>query len=150
VFVAFGALISVSAAHTDEEERTVLRTLVAIGLIVLLAAVLPVVISEYDLAGDQLWRIAAPVFLLINLFPLLIFRMPDIRREVSRTIKEHSFVAFVYWVLLELPAQVLLIMATIGFSGAPLAALYLTALALKLFQAATLLARLVFSTSTSL
>ena len=59
--------------------------------------------------------------------------------------KTSPVVAAVFWVLLEIPIQVPLILAVFGVAPSLARAFYVTSLVLNLFQAAFLLGRLVFT-----
>jgi cytochrome bd-type quinol oxidase subunit 2 len=66
VFVGFGALISVrSGGASDAHEVTYIRWVVSIAIWVVIAALGPVIISRYDIAGHELWLVCSLVALVL-------------------------------------------------------------------------------------
>jgi hypothetical protein len=144
VFVAFGALIGFSR-DPDEEARAKLRTVVAIGLVVLVAALLPVALARYGLAHRALWGWSSGGFLAVIWIAIpALARDPDYRAWLKR---ENRALLVTSLVLLEVPIQIPLILAVLGIAPALAAAFYVTALVLNLFEGAVVLARLVFAGS---
>ena len=64
VFVGFGALISLLRDH-QEEGRVMLHAVIANGLVVLVAALIPVALSQYGLTGRALWGSSSGAFLVL-------------------------------------------------------------------------------------
>ena len=64
VFVGFGALMSLSRDR-QEEGLVALRVVISIGLVVLVAALIPVALSHYGLVGHALWGWSSGAFLVI-------------------------------------------------------------------------------------
>jgi len=147
VFVGFGALISVSSDQAGSA-RVALRGVVTIGLVVLVAALLPVGLARYALPGDVLWRGASAGFLVLVWLALhMLLASPEHRAWMGRDAKEHPAFTVFFWIFLEVPIQAALVLALIGVAPTYAAALYVTALLLNLFEAALLLARLVVARS---
>jgi hypothetical protein len=60
VFVGFGALISVrSGGPREVDEVSTIRWVVSLGIWVVIAALAPVIVSRYDIAGQELWLVCA-------------------------------------------------------------------------------------------
>ena len=81
IFVAFGALISLTRrSETAPIQEALLRFVVAIGLVVVVAALVPIALHRYGIASDFLWAATSAVFLLLIWSGLLTgIRTPDIR-----------------------------------------------------------------------
>jgi hypothetical protein len=76
---------------------------------------------------------------------LVLFLDPEHRSWLKTDAKEHLAFTFFFWAFLELPIQVPLALALLGVAPALAPAFYVTALVLNLFEAALLLARLVYA-----
>lgn len=144
VFVGFGALISTREGGLGE--LWLIRSVVNQGLMVVAAALVPVAIGRYGVAGHQLWLLSSLLLLVGNwvVIVLLHLRREDrafqvLQSRASRAVLS-GFVLF-----LELPFQVALILVVLGLFPDLEPALYLTALLLILFEAAALLVMLVYS-----
>jgi hypothetical protein len=145
VFVGFGTLISLSRERAVEA-RAPLRAVVTIGLVVLVAALLPVGMARYGLADRVLWGGSSAVFLLIIWVTLLgSFLDPAHQAWLRADVKANPGLALFFWVFLEIPIQVPLVLAILGVAPRLAPAFYVTALVLNLFEAAFVLARLVFA-----
>jgi hypothetical protein len=144
VFVGFGALIGFSR-EADEEARAKVRTVVTIGLVVLVAALLPVALARYGLADRALWGWSSGGFLAVIWIAIPGLGLdPEYRAWLKR---ENRALIVSTLVFLELPIQVPLILAILGIAPALAAAFYVTALVLNLFEGAIVLALLVFAGS---
>ena len=145
IFVAFGALISFSGDR-GPAARVALRYVVAIGLLVLLAALVPVALSHFGLAGRSLWGWCSGAFLLFIWIAIVgVHRDREHRQWAIADAKANPALAILFWVVLEVPIQVPLALAVLGVASTFAPAFYITALVLNLFQAAFVLARLVFA-----
>jgi hypothetical protein len=146
VFVGFGALISVS--RRDEIDAAYLgqiRAVVTIGLVVIVAALVPVALSHYDLPDRALWFISSMIFLLISWTVIVLsLRRPENRAMVVDQARTTPYRAIFFWVLLELPVQLPLILSVLGVRPDLQPAFYLTALVFNLFEAAFVLAQFVY------
>jgi hypothetical protein len=144
VFVGFGALISFMGQR-GPATRVALRNVVAIGLLVLVASLVPVGLSHYGLVGRVLWGWSSAAFLLFIWTTILgVFRDLEHREWAIADAKANPALAILFWVVLEIPIQVPLVLAILGVAPSLAQAFYVTALVLNLFQAAFVLARLVF------
>jgi hypothetical protein len=66
VFVGFGALISVrSGGPSEADEVSGIRWVVSLGIWVVIAALAPVIVSRYDLAGHELWLVSGVLALVL-------------------------------------------------------------------------------------
>ena len=145
VFVGFGALISL-LGDRKAVARVALNIVISIGLVVLVAALIPVLLSHYGLAGRVLWSWSSGAFLVICWTAILApLCDAETRTAIKDDTKTSPVVAAVFWVLLEIPIQVPLILAVFGVAPSLARAFYVTSLVLNLFQAAFLLGRLVFT-----
>jgi hypothetical protein len=144
VFVGFGALISFSRDRTMEARA--LRMVVTIGLVVLVAALLPVWLARYALTERALWAWSSGAFLLIIwvaiLGPLL---DPSQRAWMKAESRAHPVFMTLFLVALEIPIQVPLVLVILGVAPTLSPAFYVTALVLNLIEAAVLLARIAFT-----
>ena len=67
IFVGFAALIAVTRrSEIDASQLGQIRALVTIGLLVVVAALIPVSLGAYDVADRTLWRVASLVYLVLN------------------------------------------------------------------------------------
>jgi hypothetical protein len=137
VFIGFGALISFS--H-DQATRTPapLRAVVVLGLTVMLASLLPPTLAWYGIDDGRLWRWIAITGFLLN---------PEHWAWLKADVKTHPMLNFLFWIVLEVPIQLPLFLASLGTAPELAPAFYLTALTINLFEAAFMLARLVLSRS---
>ena len=145
VFVGFGALISFSRGEAVDG-RGGLRGVVTIGLVVLVAALLPVALTRYGLTDRALWGWSSAGFLLLIWMAMaVLFRDPGDRAAMTADVKANPGSALLFWVFLEVPIQVPLVLAILGVAPTLAPAFYVTALVLNLFEAAFVLARLVLA-----
>jgi hypothetical protein len=148
VFVGFGALISL-LRDRQEEGRVAVHGVIANGLVALVAALIPVALSEYGLAGRGLWVWSSGAFLLSCWAALWAgLRNPAIREATTADAKAHPMLTFIFWGL-ELPLQLPLVLPLLAVVPSHSRALYFTALVLCLVQAAFLLGRAVFLPASS-
>ena len=147
VFVGFGALISVTRrAEIEAEQLGYIRAVVTIGLVVLVAGLIPVGLDRYGLTGRSLWFISSLVFLVLSWgVNLLSLRRAENRQLVIGQLRSRPLSAAFFWLLLELPVQVPLFLALFGVRPELDSAFYLTALLFSLFEAAFVLAQLVYT-----
>ncbi len=148
VFVGFGALIAVRSGGTsDVFEVAWMRGVVSLGLVAVLAALAPVVISRYGLSEHEVWALSSVLFLVGFVGTFLIINLsPEARAEgadpVRRSVK---IIRLAVWV----PSIAFLILAPIaialGLAPAIEEALYFTLVALALAWCAMALLMLVFT-----
>ena len=147
VFVGFGSLISATTA--DELPVTQLGQIgavVTIGLMVIVAGLIPVGLDRYGLSGHPLWFVSSLAFLVMSWAVIVLsLRRRDLRRLAAAQARSSPFQAGFFWLLLELPAQLPLLLTVFGLFPDLEPAFYLTALAFNLFQAAFVLTQFVYS-----
>lgn len=146
VFVGFAALIAVTRrSEIDASQLGQIRAVVTIGLLVVVAALVPVTLGAYDVAVNTLWLIASIVYLVLNWAVIyLALRRPENRRLAAAQARTKPMMAALFWVL-EIPIQVPLLLVVFGVSSDLDLAFYLTALVFHLFEAALVLAQLVYT-----
>ena len=147
VFVGFGALISVT--RKDEIETAQLgrvRAVVTVGLMVMVAGLIPVGLDRYGVGGHGLWFSSSLVYLLLNWAVILLsLRLPENRALVGDQARSSPLLSVFYWLFLEISVQLPLILTIMGIWPSLEPAFYLTALAFNLFEAAFVLAQLVYA-----
>lgn len=146
VFVGFAALISFTRrTEIEAAQLGQIRAVVTIGLVVIVAALLPVGLSRYGVSGHSLWLICSLIFLgLAWAVIVLSLRRPENRQVMIAQARTSPAMSAFFWLLLELPIQVPLVLAVLGPYPELEPGLYTTALIFNLFQAAFVLARLVY------
>ena len=73
VFVGFGALISFTRrSEIDSLELGLVRAVVSIGLVVIVASLIPVTFARYGVAGHQLWATCSAIFLVLIWFTIFL------------------------------------------------------------------------------
>lgn len=147
VFVGFGALISVTRRDVIEAAQLgQIRAVVSIGLVVIVAALFPVGLGHYGVAGHDLWAVSSGVFLLLIWGVIFLsLRRAENRALVSTRARDNPLLMAFFWLLLEVPMQVPLVLVLLGVAPDLEPAFYLTALVLNLFEAAFVLAQFVYS-----
>ncbi|MBD3212576.1 MAG: hypothetical protein GF311_08205 [Candidatus Lokiarchaeota archaeon] len=149
IFVGFGALISLTGR--DEIEVSQLgriRSVVTSGLLVIVASLIPIGLDQYGLTGHIFWFLCSLIFLCLN-WVLIIFslRNPENKETAINQIKSSKVISLVFWVSLEIPLQIPLILTIIGIFPNFEAAFYTTALLFSLFEAIFVLGQVVYSQS---
>lgn len=147
VFVGFGALISVTRTDdADAAQLGAVRAVVTAGLTVVVAAIVPVALGSYGVEGRALWLVSSAIFLALSWAVIaLAIRSPANRRLLGSLAREQPISSLFFWLALELPIQVPLVLAILGVFEDRAAALYITALAFSLFEAAFVLAQFVYA-----
>ena len=147
VFVGFGALIAVrSGSARDAFEVSWMRGVVSVGLVAVLAALAPVVISRYGLKGHEVWALSSIVFLVgfIGVFALNMLS-PETRVADEGIPRGILVVRFAIW----LPTMIVVFLAPIaimlGVTPVAEEALYFTLVVLALLLCAMALLMLVFT-----
>lgn len=127
VFVGFGALISVTRrSEIEAEQLGHIRAVVTIGLVILIAGLIPVGLDRYGVVGRSLWFLSSLVFLALSWgVTLLSLRREENRRLVVAQLRSRPLNAAFFWLLLELPVPVPLFLALFGVRPDLDAALYL-------------------------
>ncbi len=147
VFIGFGALISVTRrSEVEAAQLGQIRAVVTIGLVVMVAALIPIGLDSYGLKGRSLWFVSSALFLALSWAVIVLsLRRPENRQVTVAQARSSPLKAIFWWVLLELPVQITLLLAVFGVRPDLDPALYLTALVFNLFEAVFVLAQLVYS-----
>ncbi|TXT66354.1 MAG: conserved membrane protein of unknown function [Promethearchaeota archaeon] len=150
IFVGFGALISLTGR--DEIEVSQLgriRSVVTSGLLVIVASLIPIGLDRYGLEGHIFWFLCSLIFLCLNWALIIVsLRNPENREAAINQIKSSKVVSLLFWILLEIPLQIPLILTIIGIFPNFEAAFYTTALLFSLFEAIFVLGQVVYSQGT--
>ena len=147
VFVGFGALISVTRQNEIEPAQLArIRGLVTMGLGIIVAALIPVALTLYGVTDHTLWFLSSIIFFSLNWVVIILSFRDPINRELMKS-ETHSspVISVLFWLLLEVPFQVLLVLTILGLYPHLEPAFYTTALLFFLFQAAFALVQLVYS-----
>ena len=145
VFVGFGALISLTRKNAIEfPQLGRLRGVVSVGLVVIVAALIPVGISRYGITGHDFWLVCSIIFLFLVWAQLLSsLRRSEYRELLTKQTLDSPLVSMFFWILLEAPIHISLVLAIIGIYPDLEPAFYTTALLFHLFQATFLLVQIV-------
>lgn len=145
VFVGFGALISLTRKNSIEfSQLGRIRAVVSIGLAVVVAALIPLGLSLYNLTDHELWSTSSIIFLLIIwTMSISSLRKSDYRKLMKNQARNSPIFSIIFWILLEAPIQILLIITVLGLYPGLEPAFYTTALLLHLFEAALVLVQIV-------
>ena len=141
IFVGFGALIAISAQKDETVitgEKQALTGVVMIGLFAIIGALLPVLLSAYEMPLSQVWIVAAIVMLVFDWITI----WPQ-RHVLIDAVKRRSAWDLVFWIGLEGTVQVPLVLILLPVLSDNAFALYATTLIASIFQAAGLLMLLV-------
>jgi hypothetical protein len=147
VFVGFGALISSRDGGTSQVyEVTYIRGVVGMGLMVVVAAVAPVIISRYDISGRDLWLLSSLLYLVL-FWGMIVgtSRNPEHDALLAAFPRAVRVRQQLLSALLVTSVSIVLILVVLGPFPDLEPALYLTAVAFVLFYAAFALLQLVMS-----
>lgn len=147
IFIGFGALISVT--RLDEIEASQLeriRGVVTIGLGIIVVALIPIGLSFYSVTGHTLWFICSLIYFLMNWTMIIFgFRKAENRELLITQLRTSPITTVFFWLLLEIPLQVPLVLTMLGWYPNLELAFYTTALLFQLFEAVFVLAQIVYS-----
>ncbi|MDA0348136.1 MAG: hypothetical protein O3C43_06745 [Verrucomicrobia bacterium] len=142
VFVGFGTLIIFwKNEGTTTQEVGLLRNAVTVGLIVLIASIIPLLLSTFHLSNRLIWGLSSTLFFGCIWFGLL---HPQTRNDIRALFKLGSFGNILFWIVMEVPIQVSLLLVMFGVFPKLWPAFYLTALIVNTFQCAQMLVQLVY------
>lgn len=146
VFVGFAALISVTRRSEIEATQVgQIQAVVTSGLLVVVAALVPVGLDVYGVGGHGLWVASALVYLILNWIVIYLALQRSANRELARAqVRNSPIGAGIFWIL-ELAIQGPLLLIVFGVNRDLDIAFYLTALVFHLFEAAFILAQLVYA-----
>jgi hypothetical protein len=145
VFVGFGALISLTRKNAiDFPQLGRLRGVVSVALVVIVAALIPVGISRYGITGHDFWLICSIIFLFLVWAQILLsLSKSEYRQLLTKQTRVSPIVSMFFWLLLEAPIHVSLVLTIIGIYPDLEPAFYTTALLFHLFEATFLLVQIV-------
>jgi DMSO reductase anchor subunit len=146
IFVGFGALISVARGSDVEQwELWHIRGVVTIGLTVLVAGLLPVGLARYGVDDRVVWIVSSIVYLALVWASIFVsLRRQEGRQLTKSATRENPLLSGFFWLVLEVALQLPLLLVIFGLFPDLDPALYTTALIVSLFEAAFILARLVY------
>ncbi len=152
VFVGFGALIAVrSSGPSESQEVSYMRAVVVMGMLTIVAALAPVVLERYGVAGHQAWALSALLAVVAFLaMGLAMARTPEYRASWATELATPrsrwlSLADAVASLLYYVPLIVLPIVIVLGLVPEQEAALYLTLVVLYMLGAAWSLLGLVLA-----
>lgn len=145
VFVGFGALISLTRKNSIEfSQLGRIRAVVSIGLAIIVAALIPIGLSLYNIGDHNLWLISSIIFLaIIWIMNISSLRKSEYRKLATSQVHEYPIFSIFFWILLEAPIHILLILTVIGPFPELKSAFYLSAILFHLFEAALILVQIV-------
>lgn len=147
VFVGFAALISVTGRdEASPAQLAQVRAVITIGLVVIVAALVPIVLDGFDMPSSIMWRISGVLFLaLVWVVIVLALRRPENRDTARRQARTTPGLAIVFWGVLEVAIQIPLVLVILGVLPDRASALYTTSLVVHLFEAAFVLGQFVYA-----
>lgn len=147
VFVGFGALISATRrGEIEVAQLGQIRAVVTTGLMVIVAALIPVGLNRYGVSGHSLWFASGLVFLIITWSVIVLsLRRPENKELVISQARGSPIQSGFFWLFLELPIQIPLLLTVLGLRPELEPAFYLTALVFSLFEGAFVLTQFVYS-----
>jgi hypothetical protein len=147
IFIGFEALIgAVRKDEVDSSHLVHIRSVVTVGLVSIVAALIPIGFQAYGISGHLLWFLCGLIFFILNLIVLILsMRKTENRKLLATQMREKPLMTVLFWALLEIPLQVPLILIFTGVFPDLEAGFYITSLLFNMFQAAFVLAQLVYS-----
>jgi hypothetical protein len=141
VFVGFGALISLrSSRPTDPHDVVYVQSVLGVGVWVVIAALVPIAVSRYDVAAEGLWRWCAVMALAIWVGFVIALNRTAGSRSISRSPERLDRVFPIVGLPLHLVIGGSLALVVLGIRPGMDEALYVTALvAGVIFGGSTLL-----------
>jgi hypothetical protein len=145
--VGFGALIAVrSGGASDALDVTQIRWVLMNSVWVVVAALVPVTLGRYGVAGHELWLVCSLVAFASFVGSLIVWRRDSETRELMAGYSlAEGLWEVVLNTLLLIPMGAALILVVLGLVPDQEPALYLTAVVLGLFLTALTLLDLVFT-----
>ncbi|MDQ1323601.1 MAG: hypothetical protein QG587_936 [Chloroflexota bacterium] len=147
VFVGFGALIAVrSGGASDAFETTYMRIVVWLGMLTVVAALVPLTLSPYGLGEHEVWVLSCVSLVAAYLgMGIVNLRMPEARAVDAALSRTHKIAEHAMSVLLGIPTLIAVILIVLGLRPELEAALYRTVVVLLLLGAGGTLLELVYS-----
>ncbi|HSL26072.1 MAG TPA: hypothetical protein VLA54_07285 [Acidimicrobiia bacterium] len=150
VFVGFGALISIRSERSgDDFEVVMIRFIVWFGILVVVTALVPVILSQFSVTGHGLWVAGSVVYLVLwwGGGTVLDRMNPERTRVLTRLQGKARIRVEIPAVPMWLSAHIALVLVLLGVLPDKEPALYLTAVALALFLNALMSPYLVYRQS---
>lgn len=146
VFVGFAALIGVARRSEVEGQRLAqVQAVVTIGLLVVVAALVPVGLAAYGLNAIGVWVTASVIYFVLNLVvSVLALRQPANRRIAVAQLRDSRVATAFFW-LLEAAVDIPLLLVIVGVNRDLDMAFYLTSIVAHLIEAVFILAQVVFT-----
>jgi hypothetical protein len=147
IFIGFEALIgAIRKDEVDASQLGRIRSVVTVGLVALVASLIPIGFQYYGITGHILWFLCSLIFLLLD-WGAIVFalRNSENRKLLKTQMQKNPIMTVLFWILLEIPLQVPLILTLIGGFPNLESGFYITSLLFNLFQAAFVLGQLVYS-----
>ncbi|MDO8124162.1 MAG: hypothetical protein Q6364_07250 [Candidatus Hermodarchaeota archaeon] len=120
--------------------------MVTIGLGLIIVALIPVGLNLYGVSDHILWFMSSLIFFSLNWMVIILsFRDPINRDLLNSGMRASPVITVLFWLLLEIPLQLPLVLTMLGLYPLLEPAFYTTALLFNLFQAAFALVQLVYS-----
>jgi len=141
IFIGFGALITISTPN-DKMTLGLLRGIVSVGLLTMVGCLIPVLLGRYGIENYSLWRWSSGTFLSLIWFALL---HPAARQVLLAQFKLNLKAALFFWIVVEIPIQLPLILTIFGVYPDLHPAFYTTAIILNLVQGGILLVQIVYA-----
>jgi hypothetical protein len=151
VFVGFGVLISAVQGinKVTQESKQLARGISLSGLAALLTALLPPTLREFGLSGQALWFYASIGFYVIGSAAFAVaLRQQEIREFIILSFKKWPLIASVFWIGLEAPVHLALLLIIFNVIPGMEHALYVLAVILCVAEATMCLTLLVFHQET--
>jgi hypothetical protein len=140
-FAAIAGVIGRRQRGSEQHDFERLRGVVLASIVVVVAALVPIVLSRFDLPESTTWRLASGAALVLNLWGLAQVIRGGRRSGLHRADRFYTSLAY----SIEVPLECVLIANVFALFPAHLAALYLTFLVLLLCQAAVVFVALLAS-----
>jgi len=140
IFVGFAALIT---ASDDDDSPVLIKGIVNIGMLTLAGALIPILLATYGIEEYLLWRLSSGVFFVMIWFSLM---HPTTRKFLTTQFRIDFKAALFFWVFIETPIQLPLILAIFGAYPTLHNGFYITSIILNLIQAGYLLVQFVHAT----
>ena len=147
IFVGFGALIGLARPRDVAASQLVqIRAVVGIGLIAMLASLLPLGLAALELDDRTVWLVSSVGFLVmlwtVGVRGLL---RPENRAQLTAWRTNRPVVFRSFWILMELPIHVLLLLVMVPLLKDLDQGLYTASIMLHVGEGAVVLTQLVYS-----
>jgi hypothetical protein len=142
IFVGFAALIT---ASDDDDSPVLIKGIVNIGMLTLAGSLIPILLAKYGIEDYLLWRLSSGIFFALIWFSIL---HPTTRKFLLIQFKINLKAALFFWIFVEIPIQLPLILSVFGIYPNLHNAFFITSIILNLIQAGYLCVQFVHSTRT--